>query len=176
MTKKRPIEPVRKQRTHFYRSGESSERLSDFYMHMFSEDVALNVMPIGGRSSRQGFKVQLSPSDSRAEEIIVTGLNRRHAGDSLAHALYDLFRMVGGSLCVADRIVFEIVYLENPQTGKPVGFELAFVNAKQIIEKEGQVYQVISPEVASNEKLPELIPLVREDLIVFHPPNEFRAL
>jgi hypothetical protein len=104
----------------------------------------------------------------------VAGLNGRNFRDSLANALYDFFRMTAATLCVVDRLVFEIVYFEDPQTGKPVRFELTFVNAKQIIEKGGRVYQFVPPEVAKEENMPELIPLAREDLIVFRPPADFQ--
>jgi hypothetical protein len=173
MNRRRSIEPIRKQRTIFYNSSESTERPVEFYMHMFPEDVSLSIMPIGGRSSRPDFKVTISPADKRAEQIIVAGLNRSHSRDSLANALYDFLRMSAANLCVVDRLVFEIVYLEDRETKKPVGFELVFVNAKQIVEKGGQTYQFVPPEVAAENNVPELIPLSREDLITFKPPKDF---
>jgi hypothetical protein len=173
MNKRRSIEPIRRQRTIFYSSSGNIERPVEFYMHMFPEDVALSIMPIGGRSSRPDFKVTISPADRRTEQIIAAGLNESHSRDSLANALYDFFRMSAASLCAVDRLVFEIVYLEDRESGKPVGFELVFVNADQIVETGGQIYQSIPPEIAVEHNVAALIPLSREDLITFKPPKDF---
>ena len=144
-------------------------------MHMFPEDVSLGIMPIGGRSSRPDFKVTLCPADKAAKEIITAGLNRRDYGygNSLADSLYEFFRLLAADLCSAEQAIFEIVYLEDQQTGKVIGFELAFIGENQIVEKRGLLFQSVPPEVARERNVPELIPLARENLMVFKAPADF---
>jgi len=144
-----------------------------FYMHMFPEDVSLSIMPIGGHSSRPNFEVTLCPADKRVEGIIRAGLADDYHGSSLADTLYELFRLVAADLCAAEHAIFEIVYLEEPDTEKVVGFELAFISEAQVVEKKGQLYQFVPPELARERNVPELIPLAREDLIVFKAPAGF---
>jgi len=144
-------------------------------MHMLPEDVSLGIMPIGGRSSRPDFKVTLCPADKSAKEIIAAGLNRRDYGygRSLADSLYEFFRLLAADLCAAEQAVFEIVYLEEPQTEKVIGFELAFISENQIVEKKGQLYQSVPPELARERNISQLIPLAREDLMIFKAPADF---
>jgi hypothetical protein len=142
---------------------------------MLPEDVSLGIMPIGGRSSRRGFNVVLCPSDKEVKEIITAGLNRRDYGygNSLADSLYEFFHLLAADLCAAEQAIFEIVYLEDPQTEKVIGFELAFISENQIVEKRGQLYQFVPLELAKEQNIPELIPLAREDLMVFKSPADF---
>jgi hypothetical protein len=140
---------------------------------MFPEDVSLGIMPIGGRSKRPGFEIASYPPDKRAQEIIAGGLDRRNYRNSLPDAVCDFFQMVAANLCLADRAMFEIAYFEEPQTQKLTGFELVFVSQSQLIEKGGQMYQRVPPDVAKERSVSELILLPREDLIEFKPPVDF---
>ncbi len=48
--------PVNRQKTrlvHFFRSVSSKNNKRNIYVHMFKEDIALDIMPIGGRSRNQ---------------------------------------------------------------------------------------------------------------------------
>jgi hypothetical protein len=173
MSKRHSVQPIRRQRAIFYDLPSIAERAPQFYMHMFPEDVSLGIMPIGGRSSRPDFKVKISPANEGTEKIIMAGLNARQYQGSLADELYEFFRLLAAELCFAEKAIYEIVYLEEPETEKIIGFELAFVNQKQVIEVHGQPYQIVPAEVAKERHLPELIPLLREELIVFKPPRDF---
>ncbi|PYJ61823.1 MAG: hypothetical protein DME24_05655 [Verrucomicrobia bacterium] len=175
MNKQRSVEPVRKKRTIFYSSPQSGERPFEFYMHMFPEDLSLGIMPIGGRSKRKGFKITISPPDKRAEEIIAAGLDRRNYRNSVVEAVCDFFRMVAANLCSADRAMFEIVYFEEPETRKLTGFELVLIYQSQLIEKGGQIYQRVPPDIAKERNVSELILLPSEDLIEFKPPVDFET-
>lgn len=141
-------------------------------MHMFPEDVSLGIMPIGGRSNRKSFVIALSPSDTRAEEIVAEGLGREHR-ESLQEAVCDFFQSVAANLCFSERAAFEIVYFEEPGTQALTGFELVLLDPSQLIEKRGTTYQIVEPEIAKELNAPELIFLPAEDLVVFTPPREF---
>jgi len=142
-------------------------------MHMFSEDVALGVMPIGGRSSRPNFQVTLSPDAKQAKDVIVKGLKEHGYGHSLADTLYDFFHLLAANLSTSERAIFEIVYLEERQTLATVGFELARISDTQIVEKRGQFYQRVPSQIAAERNVPEMILLEKDDLIIFKPPPEF---
>jgi hypothetical protein len=175
MNNRHSSEPIRKRQGIFYYSPPSPEGFGEFYMHMFPEDVSLGIMPIGGRSSRPNFGVTLCPADEAVKDMITAGLNRRDYGygRSLADSLYEFFHLLAADLCAAEQAIFEIVYLEDPQTKKMIGFELAFISENQIVEKRGQLYQFIPLELARERNVPEQIPLVREDLMVFKAPADF---
>ncbi len=142
-------------------------------MDMFSEDVAVSIMPIGGRSSRADFQVTISPADRRAGDIIMRGLEEHGHAHSPADALYDFFRLLSANIATSERAIFEIVYLEERGTQTLVGFELAFISDAQITEKRGQIYQRVPRTVAAERNVPEMILLEKDDLIVFKPPEEY---
>src|SRR5437899_1155176 len=173
MNSAHPQRPRHKRRGIFYYSRENQERLPGFYMDMFSEDVAVSIMPIGGRSSRPNFQVTISPDDERAKGIIMTGLREHGYGHSLADTLYDFFHLLAANLTTSERATFEVVYLEERQTQTLVGFELAPISHTQIVEKRGQFYQRVPPQVAVERNVPEMILLEKDDLIIFKSPLEF---
>ncbi len=173
MNSTRPQRPIRKRRGIFYYSPEDEELGPGFYMHMFSEDLAVSIMPIGGRSSRTNFRVTISPDEERAKDIIMTGLKEHGHGHSLADTLYDFFQLVSAYLTTSERAVFEVVYLEEQQTRTLIGFELAAIAETQIVEKRGQFFQCVPPQVAVERNVPEMISLEKENLIIFRPPMEF---
>jgi hypothetical protein len=89
--------------------------------------------------------------------------------------LYNFFRLVAAEVCSADVATYEIVYMEEQASKKLTGFELSFISETQLIEKDGQLYQFVPKEIAQERNVPELIPLPREDLIVFQLPVNFRS-
>jgi hypothetical protein len=175
MNKRRTVEPIRKQRTIFYNSPPSANGPVEFYMHMFSEDVSLGIMPIGGRTKRSDFKIAVSPADKQTQAILAAGLDRHHYRHSLTEAVCEFFGMVAAGLCSANRVIFEIAYLEEPETKTLVGFELVLVNQSQLVEKSGQTFQRVPPDVAKRRNVSELILLPTENLIEFKPPADFET-
>jgi hypothetical protein len=173
MNSPHPHRPLHKRRGIFYYSTEDEERLPGFYVDMFSEDVAVSIMPIGGRSSRPNFQVTISPDDQRAKKIIVTGLKEHGYGHSLADTLFDFFHLLAANLSTSERAIFEIVYLEERQAEALVGFDLASISETQIVEKRGQFYQRVPPQMAVERNVPQMILLEKDDLIIFKPPPEF---
>ncbi len=169
--------PLRRQRSVFYTLPETSELSPGLYKHMLLEDVSLGIMPIGGRSSRARFNVTTSPADRRAEKLVAEGLPTRghYYRDSLAESLYDFFRLLAAELCAANRATYEIVYFEEPETRRFTGFELVFIQGSQLLAKRGRTYQVVPPEVAKERHVAELIPLPKEDLLVFTPAAAYEA-
>jgi hypothetical protein len=141
---------------------------------MFFEDVSLGIMPIGGRSSRPDFKITLSPANTEAQNIISVGLAGGHATHSLGDTVCEFFRMLAANLCAAPRAVFEVAYFEEPETKKPLGFDLVSINEAQLVKIRGKTYQFVPPDVAKEAHVAELIPLPEEDLLVFQPPATFK--
>ena len=181
MNNTRSNKAVRRQHSVFYSSPQTPDGAVEFYRHMLLQDVSLGIMPIGGRSSRVGFSVTITPANERAEEIIVEGLRSGGFGsyhrDSLADTMYEFFRLLAAELCAADRATYEIVYFEEPETRTFTGFQLVFINEEQLVKKRGQMYQAVPPEVARERQVAELIRLPMEDLLVFKPPAAYeRAL
>jgi hypothetical protein len=173
MNKPRAIEPIRKQRTIFYNSPRNTADSIGFYMHMFPEDMSVSIMPIGGRTKRPDFKITISPINMQVQEVIAAGLDERQGYHSLTEAVCKLFRTVAVNLSLSERAIFEIVYLEEPETKKNVGFELSLVNGSQLIRRGGQIFQRVPPTIANERNVPEMIPVPEEDIIEFRPPKDF---
>lgn len=175
MNRRRQTEFSRKQRTVDYLLPDRPNEVaaaSPFYMHMFPQDVSLGILPIGGRTTRPDFKVLVSPDNKNAEEVIRQGLTGNEFNNSLADSLYHFFRPLATWLCVADRVTYEIVYLEDRKTNTLLGFELNPLAEKQVVERRGMLYQIVPREIAREKNVPELIPL-EDDVIIFQPPVDF---
>jgi hypothetical protein len=173
MNQQRTSEPIRKQRTIYYRSPQDTERTVEFYMHMFPKDVSLGIMPIGGRSKRPDFKISVIPPNKQVAAIVAAGLESEHYSHPLAAAVSDVFETVSANLCFADRFMYEIAYLEERETKKPVGFDLVWVNQSQLVERGGELFQRVPTAVAKDAKVSEMIFLPKEDIIEFKPPARF---
>jgi hypothetical protein len=177
MNPRRTVQSIRKQRTIFYNSPHDAERPVAFYMHMFPEDVSLGIMPIGGRTKkRPDFKVCITPANQEVQALIAAGLDREHHGNSLTEVVCEVFQAVSVNLCLAERCIYEIAYLEDHETQSPVGFELVWVNRSQLVEKGGQIFQRIPSDLAKEESVSEMIHLPKEDIIEFRAPPEFEKI
>src|SRR6202000_298017 len=97
MNRRQRVEPIRRQRTIFYDAAGNVDRSFEFYAHMFREDVALSIMPIGGNSSRPNFKIALSPENDEVQQIITPGLKPGYSRHSLTKALCDFLKMLSAN-------------------------------------------------------------------------------
>jgi len=177
MTNKQQKRFVRKQQTVYYHMADQPsevELASSFYTHMFSQDVSLGILPASCFTAKPNFKVTILPENDDVETVIRQGLADDRFNDSLANALYYFFYPLAASLCVTDTVTYEIVYIEDSQTNKPVGFELNPLAKKQLVKKQGMLYQIVPQEIAKEKNLPELIPL-EDDIIEFRPPVNFAS-
>jgi hypothetical protein len=157
------------------RGGDGTEPLpkgfTDFYTDMFIQDVSTSIMPIGGNARRTGFSVAIMPPNPIVEEIVLSGLGTRDYERVLKSALSEFFRLLASEVCAMDRAIYEIVYLENADS-ETVGFELVYIDDAQITSKRGQLYQRVPKEVAERESVAALIPLSKEDVLVFRAPGK----
>lgn len=169
--------PVRKQRAIYYRSRNSEIALENcFYKRMFVQDVSLGVMPVGGRTKRKGFSVELANADERGEEILIQGLGGHdHFGrGSLEEALSEFFQKTAASLCWDGLATYEIAYLFDARSDAPVGFELFYLPGEQLQYSGDEVIQIVPPELAKENQVPERNVLPIDSVITFFPPPEFR--
>jgi hypothetical protein len=146
----------------------------DFYTHMFIQDLSVALLPIGGRSKRSGFSVELVPENVETEQMLVSAIARNHYSHSFAGTLGEFFRLAGAEMCAFDQAIYEVTYFEDRDTKKPEGFELFFINREQIVARKGKIYQTVPSAVAKERNVPELIDLPCENLIIFTPPPHLR--
>lgn len=150
---------------------------AEHYTRMFLEDVGHGVMPIGGRTKRKDFKVSISPADPKIEQMIVSAISRHEYNyETLTDSLCEFFRLTASGLCAFDRSTYEIAYIENVETKKHAAFRLFFIAEQQITNRFGRFYQIVPPEIAKEENVSRMIPLPKENLIMFTPPTEFRKI
>src|SRR5665213_241022 len=150
---------------------------AEHYTRMFLEDVGHGVMPIGGHTKRKDFAVSISPADPTIEQMIVSAISRREYNcETLTGSLCEFFRLTASGLCAFDRSTHEIAYIADAETQKITGFRLFFINEQQIVKRFRQLYQFVPPEIVKEENVSRMIPLPKEDLIIFTPPAEFQKI
>jgi hypothetical protein len=178
MARRSPSTEVREQRSVFYftpeGAGELPRPFGEMYPHMFMQDVSQNLIPASARR-RDKLAVEILPANEQVEKMLTRALDISHQSYShrdMERALSEFLRLTMVELCLAPRVVFEIVYL-RPKAGEPpVAFELFLVNARQIVERRGHLFQTVPAEIARERKVDELISLPPENLAVFTLPSE----
>src|SRR5205823_1680182 len=141
-----------------------------FYTDMFIKDVSLGIMPIGGNARRADFSVDVTPPNPAVEELIISGLRTHDYERALKSTLSEFFRLLASEVCAMDRAVYEIVYLENAES-ETVGFEFVYINDAQIASEDDQLYQRVPKEEAERRSVAEMIPLPKENVLVFRAPD-----
>ena len=154
-------------------SGDSFQELEGIYSTTFPRDTSLHIMPIGGRSrARKEFKVSLEPQDEDFEQILASALADQHHDYAyqLAHEVCDFFHHCAARIIEHGKAVYEIVSLNEVDTGKPKSFELVPIDVRTLDQRHGKIVQIVPPEWAEKHKLPTTVPLHHDRLVVFSPP------
>ncbi len=136
------------------------------YPHMLIEDISLDVMPIGGRSERPGFRVFLQPSDQQTEERVTDGLKGNYAR-GLAGAVSGFLRQTAMKCLAFGETLYEIVYLSEEEKGVPVEFRLESVLPGAVRKKGPKYIQVIPEGEAHKRGLAGTIQIDPEYLLAF---------
>jgi hypothetical protein len=155
------------------RGGDSLLELEGIYSTTFPRDTSLSVMPIGGRSrARKEFKVSLEPHDEEFEQIVASALADQHHDYAyqLAHEVCDFFHHCAARIMEYGKAVYEIVSLNDVNTGEPSSFELVPIDVRTLEERRGKIFQIVPLEWAEEHKLPTTIPLQKDRLVIFSPP------
>lgn len=164
----------RERRSLSFASGPEPFGTPSLYRHMFFEDVAIGIMPLGGQFRPARLRVTLDPSDDERAKLIGEALH--HGRDSdLADGLCDFLRRVGSRVCEEDTALYEIVYLREKPDGPPVAFELVALDNEQLVRRRRKWFQVIPPEVARRQKTGPRIHLPEDSLMAFTLPKLWRS-
>jgi len=173
---------VRHQKSVFYHvdhnvNADIFKQARDLYTRMFIEDASLGVMPIGGRSRRKSFKVELAPAPTpAARDVIVYGLaaNLHSYREDLASTVCEFVRRTAAQICASDRATYEIVYLGEPDSQRAVGFELVFIPEEQLLRRRGRTFQIIPSDIAAERGTDTKIQFDDGDLVTVDAPLGFR--
>lgn len=144
--------------------------------HMLIEDVYTQILPIGGRSTNEAFKIELTPASESAESLVASALNSRGRGwrDELSSSVADFFRECVQSLMTFGEAIYEIVYFSNPGDKKVVKFELQYVRPLTVTRRRGHFVQVVPPKVVEQRGVLPFIRLPADCILVFKPPIGLR--
>jgi hypothetical protein len=164
----------RQQRWQHVSSGPEPLEMPSLYRHMFLEDVAIGIMPLGGQFRPARLRVTLEPADSPRSDMIGEALHRGQ-NSNLADGLCDFLRRVASRVCADDEVFYEIVYLREQPDGPPVAFELVALDNEQLAMKRGQRYQVIPPDAARQRDTEQRVHLPEECLMRFTLPKLWRV-
>ncbi len=115
---------------------------SSFYNHMLTEDIHLGIMPFGGRTKNELFKVAVKPQDAEIENLIKDSLLTHHGEPyDLKEAICDFIDEAAALLGYDGVAYYEIVYYTTSK--KPTRFELHRIINRNIKDTFGLYWQYI---------------------------------
>jgi hypothetical protein len=149
---------------------------SDLYLQMLAEDVAVGVMPIGGRSKRSGFKVSVKPSDEEIEGLISRGLGERYGDNRLPATLSAFIQDCARSIMTFGEETVEILTLMEGSRSEAIRcFSLVSIPPGSVHRAFGLAFQWVPRSVREVYREPALIRLPAESLLTFSPPSRLGA-
>ena len=154
-----------------------TKQARDIYTRMFIEDASSAVMPIGGRSRRKDFQVELAPTPTPAvRDLILDGFTAKmhRYREDLASTVSEFVRQSAATICASDRVNYELVYLEQPDAMRFTGFELMPVPDEQLLRRRGRSFQIVPPNLAVECGTETSIQLDAEDIVTIEAPLRFR--
>ncbi len=154
--------------------GAEPDYFSLLYPHMLIEDVALGIMPIGGRAEKKPFRVYLTPPNDQVQEIIAAAIGQRDYSYDFAGAVCEFFHDCAQLTIAHGEAVYELVYLSAGDDASPEAFQLVLVQPHTLIHRRGAFVQYVPADVAHERKIPRYIRLQADRLLVFHPPPYVR--
>jgi len=154
--------------------GAESDYFSLLYPHMLIEDVALGIMPIGGRAEKRPFRVYLTPPNDQVQKIIAAAIGQRDYSHDFAGAVCDFFHDCAQLMIAYGEAVYEVVYLSAGEVASPEAFQLVLVQPHTLIHRRGAFVQYVPADIAREKRLPRYVRLPADRLLVFHPPAYVR--
>jgi len=185
MAKRRSQHLPRKSLKYYDQKRRSRDLDIGLYERMFSEDIHLAIMPIGGRShANPDFSVSIDPHSEELKALLLDTLPTRNGYSrySLAEtvcAFVDECAMILGAYGVA---YYEKVHGDKPEAGAPPPFQLARIHNPCIHRTFGLMWQFVPTHVWRKQKeMAELVPpqapsrrwafLTRRDVAVIEMPS-----
>ncbi|MDD5477718.1 MAG: hypothetical protein PHG87_05955 [Candidatus Omnitrophica bacterium] len=123
--------------------GKERDLFASFYGHMLTEDIHLGIMPIGGRTKNNLFKITLKPQNAEVENLIKDSLPT-HYGEpqDLKEAVCDFIDEAAGLLGYGGVAYYETVYYYKVPS-KPIRFELRHIINNTIKDTFGLYWQYV---------------------------------
>jgi len=143
------------------------------YVHMFTEDIRLGIMPIGGRSENPEFAIKLVPYDPITEERIIQGFNHSsYFRSHLVETICDFIERVALNLAYSGKVVYEIVYFyDDEKMNNIVGFTLDQLDINCIRNFGGFYWQLLPKKKIGDRNYTRFNYARRKDLIIFTFPK-----
>jgi hypothetical protein len=140
--------------------------------HMLIQDVYTQIIPIGGQSKKESFKIDLVPSSETVEALVASALksrnNERHP--KLASAVADFIQECAQSVMTFGEAVYEIVCFSNPADQQVMKFEFEYVRPLTVTRRHGQFVQIVPQVVVERRRGPSFIGLPADRILIFEPP------
>lgn len=149
--------------------GRQGFNFSGLYPHMFNEDVRYRVIPVSGQSDKRSIKIYASPANPAVEEMIAAALTRDYYTKSLPSAVANFLEESVGTIIAANEVVYEIVYLVEPQSSELVGFDLTRLSPLSLVHQHGKLFQYVPKSIAEKLNVPQYIDLDQNNLLIIRP-------
>jgi hypothetical protein len=136
------------------------------YAHMLVEDMHLGIMPIGGRSRKQDFKILIEPYSKDIEATLLQALKSHHGRPSnFTEAVCDYIDEVAHYIAYSGKAYYEIVYYyEKADSNKMVGFSFENIPNHCVKDVLGKYWQWIPHSIRHEQD-------ISADRIIILPTN-----
>lgn len=141
------------------------------YPNMLIDDVATSIMPVGGRTEKRPFRAYLTPTDAPIEEMVAGAISRERHRETLGATLSDFVHDCAHLIMMYGEAYYEIVYLSTGEATSPDAFELTLIQPCTVRKRRGKLVQYIPPTVARERRLPALLELPEDAVLLFTPPR-----
>jgi hypothetical protein len=158
-------EPIREQNSIFFFSGreELPKPFTDFYVHLFLEDISRRIVPL----RRRGRDLKLEGGDAQSQGLIANAVSSHDHGNSFVWGVSEFLRMATSEMCAFDQAAFEIAYLRHPKSRAIEGFLFFHIDNRQLRWKRGRLFQIVPEQEARKRNVSTEIHLPLENMLIF---------
>lgn len=174
------LKRVQSSRSHLYGDLESKNPLirdfpdyrGYFYTSMLTEDMASGLFPLSHRAK----SISIEPKHIEFESILTYALSRSgYRNYDFASALRGFIEAVIRALGLFGKCLYEIVDLNDPETGEIEAFDLSFIHPATVSYENGEWVQNVFDSTLNGRENMNQIRLSSERLLVFNMPERIRA-
>ena len=144
------------------------------YTGRLIKDVSLGIMPIGGRTKNEEFKVIITPNDKKVRDTIIDGINQDEYRQDLENEVCQFFQECAHFIMSYGEADYEIAYFSRPSDGTVIGFKLVLIPPTSLVQENGKFYEYLPKQLADLKDLSQNIQLSEQSVLRFRAPDHLR--
>ncbi len=144
------------------------------YAERLIKDVSQGIMPIGGRTKREEFKVIITPTNKKVRDTIIDSINQDEYRQDLENEVCHFFQECAHSIISYGEADYEIAYLSRPTDGTIIGFKLIIIPPTSLVQENGKLYEYLPKQLADLKDISQYIQLSEQSVLRFRAPDYLR--